>query len=299
MNNQSQPNFSNLHALKQQLDMAMLVQAQNFAGLAHLGLDANGMMMNQACFGQMSSLNHLTTSLLNFNQLVGTNQPMLNYFPGNAPWAPNLPQNYQISKNQEMEQNSGEVAEVDKIGETLKGDDTTCQEASILAQNSISCDQKDDSFKFPGSPKRAISGIKRQAEQIENPDCSKAPETRTPSLSVDQITQETEPKEGDVKAEPKTFGKVETLVFNIRRYNRKEKKFVVLTRHRKIITKCKHRTAEYYAKGMCKKCYHNKGERSKFATVCGHTDQFHYAKGLCKVCYLTDYHKDRKSKTQK
>jgi hypothetical protein len=161
-----------------------------------------------------------------------------------------LQQNYQISKNLEMQENSGEVAEGDKVGETPKGDDTTGQEASILAHNSIPCDQKHDSFKFPGSPKRAISGLKRPAEQMENPDCSKVPETRTPSLSVDQITQETEPKEGDVKAEPKTFGKVETLVFNIRRYYRKEKKFVVLTRHRKIITKCKHRTAEYYAKGM-------------------------------------------------
>ena len=87
------------------------------------------------------------------------------------------------------------------------------------------------------------------------------------------------------------------IVFNIRRFNKKTNKFVLLTRHRKIITKCSHTDGEYYAKGMCKKCYHNKGERSRFATKCGHSDKYHYARGLCKGCYLFEYHNKRKDKS--
>lgn len=123
-------------------------------------------------------------------------------------------------------------------------------------------------------------------------------ETRQHSLSVDQTTQDLETKAGDTPSSP-VAAKPSSLVFNIRRYNKKQKKFILLTRHRKLITKCEHTSEEYYAKGMCKKCYHNKGERSKFATTCGHTDKFHYAKGLCKGCYLTDYHRERKTKLSK
>ena len=36
-------------------------------------------------------------------------------------------------------------------------------------------------------------------------------------------------------------------------------------KHRKKIINCSHVTEEYYAKGMCKNCYHNKG-RTKLAT---------------------------------
>jgi len=86
------------------------------------------------------------------------------------------------------------------------------------------------------------------------------------------------------------------LVFNIRRYSKKNKKYVLLTKHRKVVTKCVHTNSEYYAKGMCKKCYHNKGERGKYAKVCGHTNLYHYALGLWKGWYLTKYHKERKSK---
>jgi hypothetical protein len=90
--------------------------------------------------------------------------------------------------------------------------------------------------------------------------------------------------------------KVPGLVFCIRRINRKTGKYTSLTKHRKTITKCEHVEAEYYAKGMCKKCYHNKGERTKFATKCEHLDKFHYAKGMCKACYLVKYHKKRSNK---
>ncbi|CAI2386539.1 unnamed protein product [Moneuplotes crassus] len=134
------------------------------------------------------------------------------------------------------------------------------------------------------------SPVKASSEPLKKID-----ETRKSSLSIDQTVADLDTKAGE-SSEPCGETKPTSLVFNIRRYNKKQKKFILLTRHRKLITKCEHTDEEYYAKGMCKKCYHNKGERSKYATTCGHTDKFHYAKGLCKGCYLTEYHKGRKPK---
>lgn len=85
-----------------------------------------------------------------------------------------------------------------------------------------------------------------------------------------------------------------SLVFLIRKVDRKTKKSRLLTKHRKKITKCEHKHLEYYAKGMCKNCYHSKGKRSKKATKCEHTDRDHYAKGLCKNCYLHFFHLKKK-----
>ena len=86
------------------------------------------------------------------------------------------------------------------------------------------------------------------------------------------------------------------LVFLIRKVDRKTNKSRLLTKHRKKITKCEHTHLEYYAKGMCKNCYHSKGKRSKKATKCKHTDRSHYAKGLCKNCYLHFFHLKKKLK---
>jgi hypothetical protein len=86
------------------------------------------------------------------------------------------------------------------------------------------------------------------------------------------------------------------LVFLIRKVDRKTNKSVLLTKHRKKITKCEHTHLEYYAKGMCKNCYHNKGKRSKKATKCEHKDRDHYAKGLCKNCYLHFFHIKKKQR---
>lgn len=86
------------------------------------------------------------------------------------------------------------------------------------------------------------------------------------------------------------------LVFLIRKIDRKTKKSKLLTKHRKKITKCQHKNLEYYAKGMCKNCYHNKGKRSKKASKCDHSDRDHYAKGLCKNCYLHFFHIKKKAR---
>mmetsp|Transcript_12714 Transcript_12714/g.14316 ORF Transcript_12714/g.14316 Transcript_12714/m.14316 type:complete len:152 (+) Transcript_12714:392-847(+) len=87
-----------------------------------------------------------------------------------------------------------------------------------------------------------------------------------------------------------------SLVFLIRKIDRKTKKSTLLTKHRKKITKCSHKTLEYYAKGMCKNCYHNKGIRSKKASNCDHKERDHYAKGLCKNCYLHFFHIKKKER---
>ena len=86
------------------------------------------------------------------------------------------------------------------------------------------------------------------------------------------------------------------LVFLIRKIDKKTKKSKLLTKHRKKITKCPHRQLEYYAKGMCKNCYHNKGKRSKKASKCDHKERDHYAKGLCKNCYLHFFHIKKKQR---
>lgn len=60
----------------------------------------------------------------------------------------------------------------------------------------------------------------------------------------------------------------------------------------KIITHCPHTTLPFYAKGMCKNCYHHRG-RAKLADKCLHTDRANYAHGVCKNCYFSAYHKER------
>ena len=99
--------------------------------------------------------------------------------------------------------------------------------------------------------------------------------------------------------ESQNSGKEEDLIFLVRRVDRKTNKSTLLTKHRKRITKCPHKTQEYYAKGMCKNCYHNKGSRSKKASKCEHTERDHYAKGLCKNCYLHFFHIKKKNKIRR
>jgi len=76
-------------------------------------------------------------------------------------------------------------------------------------------------------------------------------------------------------------------------------KHVQHTKHRKVITLCPHIDQEYYAKGMCRNCYHNRGKRTKKASKCLHTDRDHYAKGLCKNCYLHFFHIKKKARKAK
>ena len=47
---------------------------------------------------------------------------------------------------------------------------------------------------------------------------------------------------------------------------------------------CPHSDKIYYAKGLCKACYHAKGRTVK-ATACQHTDRVAHAKSLCIQCY--------------
>ena len=78
------------------------------------------------------------------------------------------------------------------------------------------------------------------------------------------------------------------LIFKITRINRSTQKEKIITKSRRIITNCPHTSMKYYAKGMCKKCYHNHG-REKKATECEHTDKPLYARGHCKQWYLSKY----------
>lgn len=85
-------------------------------------------------------------------------------------------------------------------------------------------------------------------------------------------------------------------VFHITRIDRKTKRKQRVNKHRHVISHWEHVGAQYYARGMCKKCYFAKGKRKKNASKCQHTERSHYAIGLCKLWYLKRYHKlhDRK-----
>lgn len=126
--------------------------------------------------------------------------------------------------------------------------------------------------------------------------------------ALSDVNSQQSDDEGVIKAEPKEEDKDQIvsptkfmknegkLVFKVTRVDRltmKEKK--CMTNARRIITKCPHTSAKYYAKGMCKKCYHTFG-RDKKATVCGHTDKPLYAKGYWKKCYLSKYKQETNSK---
>jgi hypothetical protein len=112
---------------------------------------------------------------------------------------------------------------------------------------------------------------------------------------VDANTNNFEDSDSSYKSSEEIFDENE-VVFLVRKINKMTKTSKLITRHRKKITMCAHKKQEYYAKGMCKNCYHNKGKRSKKATKCDHQDRDHYAKGLCKNCYLHFFHIKKKER---
>ena len=62
-------------------------------------------------------------------------------------------------------------------------------------------------------------------------------------------------------------------------------------RKKKVVTNCVHVDREFYAKGMCKPCYHRLG-RTKPASC--HPDKIMYALGLCHCCYMQQYGKKKR-----
>ena len=65
----------------------------------------------------------------------------------------------------------------------------------------------------------------------------------------------------------------------------------VSSRKKKVITNCEHTDREFYARGMCKNCYHKKG-RVKRAECC--PDKMMYSRSLCQNCYMKQYGKERR-----
>jgi len=62
-------------------------------------------------------------------------------------------------------------------------------------------------------------------------------------------------------------------------------------RKKKEITNCEHVDQKFYAKGMCKNCYHKKG-RTKPANCCPNKTM--YSRNLCQNCYMKYYGKQRR-----
>lgn len=137
--------------------------------------------------------------------------------------------------------------------------------------------------------------IEKQSElEKSSPEDSAIPATKGNNTTEMNINQwKSKDKTGE-EAKEKPLD--EDLIFLVRRIDKRTNKSVLLTKHRKRITKCPHKHQEYYAKGMCKNCYHNKGTRSKKASECEHKTRDHYAKGLCKNCYLHFFHIKKKAR---
>lgn len=68
-----------------------------------------------------------------------------------------------------------------------------------------------------------------------------------------------------------------------------------LARKKKEITECEHVDREFYAKGMCKNCYHKKG-RMKPAECC--PDKKMYALNFCQNCYMKHYGKEKRKENK-
>lgn len=66
-------------------------------------------------------------------------------------------------------------------------------------------------------------------------------------------------------------------------------------RKKKEITNCEHPHREFYAKGMCKNCYHKKG-RIKPAECC--PEKKMYALNLCQNCYMKHYGKEKRKENK-
>ena len=66
-------------------------------------------------------------------------------------------------------------------------------------------------------------------------------------------------------------------------------------RVKKVITNCEHSDREFYAKGMCKNCYHKRG-RNKPAECCPKKKM--YALGLCQNCYMKHYGKEKRKESR-
>ena len=66
-------------------------------------------------------------------------------------------------------------------------------------------------------------------------------------------------------------------------------------RKKKIVTNCEHSERDFYAKGMCKNCYHKQG-RTKLASCC--PDKKLYAKKLCQNCYMKHYGKEKRKENR-
>lgn len=82
----------------------------------------------------------------------------------------------------------------------------------------------------------------------------------TPALNKQAASNEGETSRKDENSRTLGFSKNEgKLIFKITRVNKVTQKENLLTKNKRIISRCPHTSQKYYAKGMCKKCYHNFG----------------------------------------
>ena len=132
-----------------------------------------------------------------------------------------------------------------------------------------------------------LSPIKNQKfdTSVDNNQKEKEQELISSNYDNPIVSGDYQSNESNLPSFNKNEGK---LVFKITRFNRTTQKEKLITKNRRIISKCPHTSMKYYAKGMCKKCYHSFG-REKKAFICGHSDKPLYAKGYCKQCYLAKY----------
>jgi hypothetical protein len=289
---------TNMEALNQQLAMNLLLQQPSMFGkmnsnLNQLNPNLNQLnfMLNQNCMMQMAQFNNAQPQMSNTMTVP------------NALWMPNQHLNlggnlqYQMFQPAYNRKNvvDSPCSDVNMKASILQNPLLIQPKVNKIVRNYGEQTLHHNSLIHEVQANLPKENFQKSSNGDSNLNARKPNTERKLSISTENCTQDAE-KAATESSKTIDFESVTSLVFNIRRYNKKQKKYILLTRHRKLITKCKHTDDEYYAKGMCKKCYHNKGERGKFAYSCGHNNDYHYARGMCKRCYLTEYHNNRKLK---
>ena len=164
--------------------------------------------------------------------------------------------------------NNSDGSTIEKAKATNVSDDSktaleTCQEQEHMEEQ----EQQQE--------KEASPHISADAGTVENGDAYE--EAKEESLAEEK--EEHQPEEEEMKNDVKDEESIKKPAK--RRRNRVNKVYAV--------TKCPHTDQKYYAKGMCKNCYHHFG-RPFLATGCEHTTRMNFAKKMCIACY----HKNKK-----
>ena len=129
---------------------------------------------------------------------------------------------------------------------SLRSRKSNCAIASEMDDNELE--------ELPESEFHTTSPVQGEdkSEQLPTADNSRGEDDTRKTISNLVLNSNPKLSEEDISQE-QSFTKNEgKLIFKITRYNRVTQKEKLITKNRRIISKCPHTSLKYYAKGMCK-----------------------------------------------